>query len=87
MSVPRHRKERCSMIGLLRVLSCATLFWVSLFPALAQTAPPKPRSPGEIAAADRLVLTKRENCKREARALKLGYFERRRYIKECLKRP
>ena len=74
------------MMGLVRILGCAALFWLNIIPALAQTAPSKPRSPGEIAASDRLVLTKPENCKREARALKLGYFDRRRYLKECMKR-
>lgn len=73
------------MIGL-RIFSCIALFWFSLVPALAQPAPSKPRNPGEIAAADRIVMTKRDNCQREARALRLGYFQRRKYIKECLKR-
>jgi len=74
------------MIGLLRIFSCVTFLWVSLIPALAQPAPSKPRSPGEIAAADRIAMEKRAGCQREARALKLGYFDRRRYIKECMKR-
>ena len=74
------------MTGCLRIFSCVELFWIGLIPALAQPAPSKPRSPGEIAAADRIVMTERANCLREARALRLGYFKRRGYIKECLKR-
>jgi hypothetical protein len=74
------------MTGLLRIFSCIALVWIGLIPALAQPGPSKPRSPGEIAAADRIAMEKRANCQREARALLLGYFERRRYQKECLKR-
>jgi len=74
------------MIGCSRFFSCVALFWIGLIPALSQPSPSKPRSPGEIAAADRFVMTKRDNCQREARALKLSYFQRRKYIKECLKR-
>jgi len=74
------------MVGLLRISSCVALFWIGLIPALTQPAPSKSRSPGEIAAADRIAAEKRANCQREARALLLGYFERRRYLKECLKR-
>jgi len=86
VSVSRHGQEHCAMVGLLCIFCCITLVRIGLIPALAQTAPSKPKSPGEIAAADRLVLTKRDNCKREARALKLSYFQRRSYLKECLKR-
>jgi len=74
------------MIGCLRIFSCIAFFWIGLIPTLPQPAPSKPRSPGEIAAGDRFVMTKRDNCQREARALKLSYFKRRSYIKECLKR-
>jgi len=74
------------MMGLLRICGCVAVFCFGLIPALAQPAPTKPRSPGEIAAADRIVMTKRHTCQREARALKLGYFKRRSYVKECLKR-
>jgi hypothetical protein len=74
------------MAGLLRVSCCVTLLWFGVVPALSQPAPSKPRSPGEIAAADRIAMEKRANCQREARALKLSYFKRLRYVKECVKR-
>ena len=74
------------MTGHLRALSYAGLFLFTVVPALSQPAPAKPRSPGEIAAADRIANEKRANCQREARALKLSYFKRRGYVKECMKR-
>jgi len=52
---------------------------------LSQT-PSKPRSPGEIAAADRIALEKRATCQREARAKKLSYLQRRRFVKDCVRR-
>jgi hypothetical protein len=49
-------------------------------------APAKPRSPGEIAAADRIAMEKRAVCQREARAKKLSFMQRRTYVKSCVKR-
>jgi hypothetical protein len=54
--------------------------------ALAQTAPVKPKSPGEMAAADRIAAEKRHNCLVEARAQKLSFFQRRKYARGCVKR-
>ncbi|MGA8802034.1 MAG: hypothetical protein WB614_19855 [Pseudolabrys sp.] len=54
--------------------------------ALSQSAPAKPRSPGEIAAADRIAMEKRAVCQREARAKKLSFMQRRTYVKSCVKR-
>jgi hypothetical protein len=54
-------------------------------PVLSQTSS-KPRSPGEIAAADRIAMEKRATCQREARAKKLGFLQRRSFVKDCIKR-
>ena len=67
-----------------RIVMLATL--VAAAPALAQTAPVKPRSPGEIAAADRVAAEKRHNCEVEARAQKLSFFKRRQYVRGCVRR-
>ena len=55
--------------------------------ALSQTESPpkKPRSPGEIAAADRIAMAKRAACQREAREKKLSFMQRRSYVKTCVK--
>jgi hypothetical protein len=74
------------MLQILRLFACMTIFWFGLLPAFSQVVPAKPRSPGEIAAADRLAMAKRASCQQEARAQKLGYFKRRSYVKECVKR-
>jgi len=63
-----------------------TVIAIAATPALAESAPKKHKSPGEIAAADRIAAEKRANCLKEARAQKLGYFARRRYVNGCVKR-
>ena len=72
------------MSWLVRIAMLATL--AAAAPALAQTAPVKPKSPGEIAAADRGAAEKRHNCLIEARAQKLSFFKRRQYVRGCVKR-
>ncbi len=67
-----------------RIVTLAML--AAAAPAFAQTAPVKPRSPGEIAAADKIAMEKRHNCEVEARAQKLSFFKRRQYIRGCVKR-
>jgi hypothetical protein len=74
------------MTQLLRISAYMVFFWFGLMPAFAQTVPAKPRSPGEIAAADRLAMAERASCQQEARAQRLSYFKRRSYVKECVKR-
>lgn len=71
---------------LFRILACTVFVAFALAPALAQTPPKKPKSPGEIAAADRIAMEKRDKCLHEARAQKLSFFKRRAYVKECAKR-
>jgi hypothetical protein len=66
------------------VFACSVLFFIATAPVLAQT-PSKPRSPGEIAAADRIAMEKRATCQREARAKKLSYLQRRRFVRECVR--
>ena len=59
---------------------------LSVVSALAQTAPVKPKSPGEIAAASRLLTEKQEDCRREANQLKLHFLKRRSFIRNCMRR-
>ena len=72
------------MSWFLRIAMLATL--VATAPALAQTASVKPKSPGEMAAADRVAAEKRHNCEVEARAQKLSFFKRRQYVRGCVRR-
>jgi len=74
------------MPNLLRLLFCATVLAAGLSPALSQTAPAKPQSPGEMAAVDKYSTEKRSNCEREARAKKLSYLKRRTFVRNCVKR-
>jgi len=56
--------------------------------ALAQqSAPPtlKPKSPGEIAQASRILAEKNEGCRRQAREQKLTFLKRRQFIRNCVK--
>ena len=74
------------MPKLLRLFFCATVLIAGLSPALSQTAPTKPQSPGEMAAVDKYATEKRSNCEREARAKKLSYMKRRTFVRNCVKR-
>jgi hypothetical protein len=74
------------MSRLLRIVTLAMLTAFAAMPALAQTAPVKPKSPGEIATADKVAMEKRANCEREARANKLSYLKRRRFVQGCIRR-
>ena len=47
---------------------------------------PKPKSPGEIAEASRVLAEKNESCRREAQNEKLAGLKRRRFIRECVKK-
>ena len=74
------------MSQLLRIVTLAMLTAFAAMPALAQTAPVKPKSPSEIATADKVAMEKRANCEREARASKLSYLKRRRFVQGCIRR-
>jgi hypothetical protein len=49
----------------------------------AQT-PAKPTSPGEIAAASRLMAEKNADCRAQAKEQKLGFLKRRSFIRDCM---
>ena len=56
--------------------------------ALAQqVTPPGPRlaSPGEIAVWSTVLTQKQDYCRRQARARKLTYLKRRRFVRACVK--
>ena len=74
------------MSRLPRIFVLATLTAFAAMPALAQTAPVKPKNPGDIAAADKVAMEKRANCEKEARAQKLSYFKRHQFVKGCISR-
>jgi hypothetical protein len=74
------------MSRLPHIATLALLAAFALMPALAQTAPVKPKNPGDIAAADKLAMEKRANCEKEARAQKLSYFKRHQFVKGCIRR-
>lgn len=44
-----------------------------------------PKSPGEIAAASRLLAEKQEDCRRQAKEQKLTFLKRRSFIRKCKK--
>jgi len=54
--------------------------------AFAQLPSPTAKSPGEIAAASRLLAEKQENCRLEAKQQKLTYLKRRSFIRTCMKK-
>jgi len=53
--------------------------------ATAQTPAPKPKSPGEIAAASRVLAERSAKCRSEAKAQKLHFGKRRAFLRECMK--
>ena len=74
------------MSRLLRIVTLALLTAFAAMPALAQTAPVKPKNTGEIAAADKVAMEKRANCEKEARANKLSFLKRHQFVKGCIRR-
>ncbi len=52
----------------------AVLISTGTFSVLAQATSSKPRSPGEIAAASRLIAEKTESCRRQAREQKTDIY-------------
>jgi hypothetical protein len=56
-------------------------------PAFSQTAAEKPKNnPGTMATMDRAANGNRAACTREAKEMKLGYFKRKPFIKNCMRR-
>jgi hypothetical protein len=43
------------------------------------------KSPGEIAAASKLLAEKQENCRLEAKRQKLTFFKRGSFVRKCTK--
>ena len=65
------------------LIACAILFVTTAGHAQTQTT--KPKSPGEIAAQDRVMAEKRADCTRQAKEKKLGLVARRKFVKACVK--
>jgi len=74
------------MSRLPRIVTLALLTAFAAMPALSQTAPVKPKNPGEIAAADKVAMEKRVSCEKEARANKLSFLKRHQFVKGCIRR-
>jgi hypothetical protein len=51
-------------------------------PSIAQT--PKPRTPGEMAAADKAKAEKTASCRAKAKEQKLTLSKRRAFVKDCV---
>jgi hypothetical protein len=70
-----------------RILACsaafAALVSIGTLAALAQSVPPKPKSPAAIAAASRLLAEKNESCRQQAKQQGLSFLKRRRFIRDC----
>jgi hypothetical protein len=72
---------------MLRIASAAVIISVSFsFPVFAQSASPTGKSPGEIAAASRLLAEKEESCRLEAKQQNLHFLKRRSFIRACMKK-
>ena len=65
--------------------ACAALISIGAPAALAQSPAPTPKSPGQIAAASRLLAEKYESCRLQAREQGLHLLKRRRFIRDCVK--
>jgi hypothetical protein len=51
--------------------------------ALAQLPSAKLKSPGQIAAASKLLAEKNESCRQQAKQQGLRFLKRRRFMREC----
>jgi hypothetical protein len=72
-----------------RIPICSTAFAALISigtpAALAQSPSAKLKSPGQIAAASRLLAEKYESCRLQAREQGLHLLKRRRFIRDCVK--
>ena len=64
------------------LLACTILLMTTA--GYAQTQTTKPRSPGEMAAQDRVKAEKRADSTRQAKDKKLGLLARRKFVKACV---
>jgi 7-keto-8-aminopelargonate synthetase-like enzyme len=83
------RKDFSRNSSMCRVLvfsaALAALMSVGTSAALAQSPSAKLKSPGQIAAASRLLAEKNESCRQQAREQGLRFLKRRRFIRDCVK--
>jgi hypothetical protein len=74
---------------MLRVTTASVVFAAFIlfdtYSVFAQSPSTKPKSPGEIAAASRLLTEKEENCRLQAKQQKLTFLKRRSFVRECIK--
>jgi hypothetical protein len=70
------------------VASAVVVTFISFgtFSAFAQSPSPTPKSPGEIAAASRLLAEKQENCRLQAKQQKSTFLKRRSFVRKCMKK-
>jgi hypothetical protein len=66
-------------------LATAFVTWIVLggCAASAQSAPVHPKSPGDIAAASRLIAQRNEDCRQEANRQNLHLLARRLFMYHC----
>ena len=64
----------------------AAVVALGIVSAAAQAPAPKPKSPGEIAAASKVLAEQSAKCRGEAKAKKLHFGKRRAFLRECMKR-
>ena len=67
-------------------LPAATLAVGLLFIPLAAQAQSSGKSPGELAAASELLAKKYDDCRHEAKDMKLSFVQRRIYIHKCVRK-
>ena len=54
-------------------------------PALAQTPASNPKTPGQIATVSKHIAERNEGCRQRARAQKLHFLKRHRFMRDCKK--
>ena len=54
--------------------------------ASAQPVSTKPKYPADIAAASNHLAAKQESCRRQAKQQKLTFLQRRRFVRDCVKK-
>jgi len=71
---------------MLRIIFLSVVVSVGVSAATAEPlSPVSKKSPGEIAAASRLLAEKQESCRLEAKRQKLTLFKRRSFVRKCMK--
>ena len=69
---------------MLRIIAFSAVAVISVGLSAANAAA-STRSPGEIAAASRLLAEKQESCRLDAKRQKLTLFKRRSFVRKCIK--